>query len=65
MKTLNLGEFVVTGLDDAQADLLRGRDAFIKIYAAQNGWDLANLSMQQILEIRRQPGWQKPEASHA
>ena len=36
------------------------RDSFIRKYAEGKGWDVNNLSLDQIFEIRRQEGWKNP-----
>lgn len=36
------------------------RDSFIRQYAETKGWDVNNLSFDQILEIRKQDGWKNP-----
>lgn len=41
--------------------VISGRADFAKKYAEENGWsDLEQLSIQQILEIRKQEGWKNP-----
>jgi hypothetical protein len=43
---------------------LQARLDFALAYAAGKGWnvtDVGNLTIPQILEIRAQPGWQRPE----
>ena len=53
---------VIVGADSEQADLLRRRKAFTDQFLAEKGWDPANLSMDQLLEVRKQPDWQNPPA---
>jgi hypothetical protein len=61
------GGFTVT-TQGSQADadrmqkLLEARGAFAVAYCRQRGWpeDPALLSMQQIVEIRKQDGWKNP-----
>jgi hypothetical protein len=63
---LPTGETVlVTGSpeDAARAQsLVDARHAFVVEYCRSKGWpeEAARLSIDQILEIRSQPGWQKP-----
>ena len=54
---------VVGSLAPEQEELLRKRAAFVETYCAAKGWssDASNLSMDQLLEIRDQPGWKNPE----
>lgn len=37
------------------------RERFVCDYAAARGWDRARLTIAQIAEIQRQPGWRVPE----
>ena len=53
----------VSGGTEAQYDLLRRRGAFAHQYCTAKGWDFDNVTMQQILEIRSQPGWKNPSQS--
>lgn len=57
------GVHVVSAMSADQQDLLQTRAAFAEKYCADNGWpsDMGQLSIEQILEIRKQPGWQNPE----
>lgn len=45
-----------------QQRIIDGRDRFIKKYMADKDWgtDVIKLAMNQILEIRDQPGWKDP-----
>lgn len=42
--------------------IVQARLAFFKEYAREKGWPeaVADLTFQQILEIREQPGWKNP-----
>ena len=54
--------FVPGGPDKATAveKLRHARHAFILAYTKTKGWS-GDLSMEQILEIRRQEGWKNPK----
>lgn len=43
--------------------IILARDAFIDKYCAEKGWTKAQLTIQQILEIRAQDGWKNPNLS--
>lgn len=38
-------------------DLFRRRHEFVREYCSERGWDRAALTVNQIMEIRAQPGW--------
>lgn len=59
------GGFILSGTreeNNETARVLGGRHAFAATYCQQKGWptDPAALTFDQILEIRRQPGWKDP-----
>jgi hypothetical protein len=59
----NLGVAITTGSQADANDLkakLEGRHAFVQKYCQEQGWDSSNLSMQQVLQIRKQEGWKDP-----
>lgn len=39
-----------------------GRGKFAKKYCDERGWDMGNVSIIQLLEIRGQEGWKNPVA---
>ncbi len=58
--------FIHTGSDkDAEGieQALNARHAFALKYAKEKGWGgkVAELSLDQIMEIRRQEGWKNPK----
>jgi len=55
-----LGGFEIIGANPAQEKVFSGRDAFIRKYATERGWDVENLSFSQVLEIRKEEGWKTP-----
>lgn len=59
-KTLKIGGITAVNVTAREEQLLRGRDAFVNQYCTEKGWDRNNLVIQQILEIRQQPGWKCP-----
>jgi len=46
---------------DTTLKVLHARHAFALQYSQQKGWDFDDLSIEQILEIRKQPEWASPE----
>jgi hypothetical protein len=54
------GEIVVEGGSQEQHDILRRRGEFVAAYCKAKGWDVATLTLPQVLEIRSQPGWKNP-----
>ena len=54
------GGIVAIGVNDQQTKILTGRQAFVEKYCGDRGWDMLNLTMEQLLEIRDQPGWENP-----
>lgn len=60
---VEVGGMTVLGVDAEQAAFLQARERVVHEYAAQKGWDVddpANLTVEQILEIRSLPEWQNP-----
>ena len=54
------GGVVAIGVTDSEAKTLTGRQAFVEKYCGNRGWDMMNLTIQQLLEIRKQPEWKNP-----
>lgn len=46
-------------------DFLRRRGEFAIAYCAAKDWDAENLTIEQVLEIRSQPGWKTPGQEQA
>lgn len=49
---------LTVGLTEDTETNIRGRDAFIKKYCAEKGWNREQLDIDQIMEIRSQDGWE-------
>jgi hypothetical protein len=51
--------------DPEMLEFLKKRDAFNRAYCAQKGWterlEANTLTIEEILEIRSQPGWKNPK----
>ena len=60
VNVVEIGDMAFFGVSDEQADLLKRREAFVNQFLAEKGWDASNLSIEQLLEVRGQPGWQNP-----
>lgn len=54
------GGIVAVGVNDQWAKVLTGRQAFVEKYCSDRGWDMLNLTIEQLLEIRKQSEWQNP-----
>lgn len=46
-------------VDGKVPEFAQKRHDFVKKYCEKKGWDRANLSIDQIVEIRKQPEWIK------
>lgn len=49
-------------MDDPTGDklkLIKHRAEFSEKYCADKGWDISNLTIEQTLEVRAQPGWEE------
>lgn len=44
----------------SDTELVMLRDQFAKQYTNEKGWDITNLSFEQIAEIRSNPQWKNP-----
>ncbi len=50
----------IGGATDEELKILKLRGEFAKKYCTKKGWDIDNLSLEQLLEIRSRPEWEKP-----
>lgn len=55
-----LGGIVAVGVNDQQAKVLKGRQAFVDKYCSDRGWDMLDITIEQLLEIRKQSEWKDP-----
>ena len=65
MKELKLTHATLSGnIDNKTKMLLTGKDKFAKDYCDKKGWEysLKKLTIEQLLEIRRQEGWKNPKS---
>ena len=63
MSDINLhGGLVMVGVSDEQAALMKGRGAFVLNYCKTQNWNPDALEISQIMEIRKQDGWNTPAA---
>jgi hypothetical protein len=51
-----------TGGTQEQHSILRLRGEFVAAYCTARGWNMENLTIEQLLEIRAQEGWKTPSA---
>lgn len=60
---LHLGDqsVVVHNPSPTTTNILTARQSFVTTYCQEKGWDINNLEMSQLLEIRSQPGWKNPQ----
>ncbi len=47
-----------TGLSDSEVNMLR--EQFVHNYSKDKGWDRANLTTEQLIEIKDQKGYKTP-----
>jgi hypothetical protein len=61
---LKMGDHVLVdhhnSIDEETRKILELRGEFSKRYCEERGWDMANITFDQILEIRKQPEWKDP-----
>jgi hypothetical protein len=55
--------FGITAIGGTQSQhiLLRKRGEFVQSYCQEKGWNPEALTVEQVLEIRNQPGWKNPQ----
>jgi hypothetical protein len=53
----------VFGLSERDERFLRAREDFVEKYCLKMGWDIRNLTIQQVMEIRAQEGWKNPQGA--
>lgn len=56
------GGVIFTGGTPEQNNILRKRGEFVAQYCQERGWDIDKVTIQQVMEIRSQPGWKNPNA---
>lgn len=61
MTQVEIGGVWVNVADPTVEHLLLARAAFVDRYCAERAWNRAALTIDQILEIRQQAGWQVPD----
>lgn len=57
---IKVGGMGVYNVPGEQAAIMKYRAAFVQEYCHQKGWDYNELSISQVLEIRRQKAWESP-----
>ena len=57
--TVPADERTASGLAEMQR-LIVARHKFAAAFCAARGWDMDDLTWEQIMAIRAQPGWQRP-----
>jgi hypothetical protein len=57
---LEVGGLTIVGASDSDTAILKGREAFVNGYCAENNWVVSDLTIDQIMEIRSQSGWKTP-----
>ena len=65
MGTEGIRDLLLSQASPAEMRIIELRDKFARTYCTERGWDIENLSMEQLLEIRRQPGWECTEQIEA
>ena len=50
---------MTSDIDDTLA-LVKARDAFVTVWCEEHGKDRDDLSLEEILELRRDPRWTAP-----
>jgi hypothetical protein len=59
-RIIEIGGFSVRGATEEQVNLMLMREAFAKRYFEERGWDMTSPSIEQIVELHSQPGWNSP-----
>jgi hypothetical protein len=54
-----MGERMQEAFPDHSNTLLK-RGEFVRTYCVDRGWDPDHLTIEQLLEVRAQPGWKQP-----
>lgn len=55
-----LSEWYVFGTSDRQMKTMQLRGEFARKYCAEKGWNVNNLTIERLLEIRSKPEWKNP-----
>lgn len=59
--TKGIRDALLLQASSTEAQIIKLRDKFARTYCAEKGWDIENLSTEQLLEIRCQPRWKGVE----
>jgi hypothetical protein len=62
MKLDDFRDAILAQANEKQQQVIRARDAFLRAYCAEQGWDVNDLTLAQVMEIRQQPQWQQAAA---
>lgn len=57
MGTEDIRDLLLSRASPMEVQIIESRDKFARAYCAEKGWDIENLSIEQLLEIRGQSGW--------
>lgn len=56
-----IGDTFFIGASPEEVELANARLAFSEQYCAERGWDKKKLTLNQVMEIRKQSGWKHPQ----
>lgn len=54
-----MSNIYIGNLNNEQQALLNHRAKFSAQYFKEHGWDIENPTIEQVIEVRNQPGWKE------
>ena len=61
MRTTQIGNMTVIGMTEDQEIFMKKREAFVQRYLKEHNVDVKTMSIQQVLEMRKEEGWKNPQ----
>jgi hypothetical protein len=61
MRVTQVGGMTVVGMSEDQEAFMQKRVAFVERYCKEHGLTKETMSIQQVLEMRKEEGWKNPQ----
>jgi hypothetical protein len=61
MRVTQVGGITVVGMSEEQEVFMQKRVAFVDRYLQEHGLTKETMSIQQVLEMRKEEGWKNPQ----
>jgi hypothetical protein len=61
MRVTQVGGMTVVGMSEEQEVFMQKRVAFVERYLQEHGLTKETMTIQQVLEMRKEEGWKNPQ----